>query len=89
MSTTINPPSAVDPGARLRRAALIRAIGRRRPGSERLHFVCGPCEASWSGSEHACWNCAMPAATEYTHRGSALQLLLQPVCTSRVRRGRR
>lgn len=89
MSTTVALPVAVAAAARRRRAALIRAIGRRRPGT-RLHFVCEACETSWSGAEHDCWLCSLPATTEYTHRGSALQLLLERTRpTNRPRRERR
>jgi hypothetical protein len=76
-TVTATLPPLADPEQRRRRAALIRAIGRRRPGT-RLHFVCGACESSWSGPEH-CFLCGRPATTEYTHRNSALQLLLQHI----------
>jgi len=91
MTTTTVPPARPGAEARRRRAALIRAIGRRRPGGP-LHFVCGDCETSWSGAEADCWNCSMPATTEYTHRGSALLLLLQrtrPAPRPRTRKERR
>ena len=60
--------------------AIIRGIGRRTLRRGRTpHFACGACLVTWSGPEADCFSCGQPATTEYTHRGAALQMLLQHV----------
>ena len=85
MSTvTLTPSGAARPKpgspAAWAAAAIIRGIGRRTLRRGRTpHFACGACLVTWSGPEADCFSCGQPATTEYTHRGAALQMLLQHV----------
>ncbi|WP_331726288.1 hypothetical protein [Streptomyces sp. NBC_00470] len=61
-------------------AAKMRAIGTRRPlPAHGRGFVCGRCDACWTGAERDCLHCGLPATAEYTHPGAALQVLLHAV----------
>ncbi|MEV7940884.1 hypothetical protein AB0O82_32745 [Kitasatospora sp. NPDC088264] len=51
------------------------------------HFLCTPCDTTWSGQEADCWSCGQPATTERPAPSSALQQLLAPVVAADTRLG--
>ena len=68
-------------------AARMRAIGlnRRRPAPRRgPSFLCGPCNVAWAGAEADCFSCGLPATQEYSHPGTAVQMLLIAVGRSPI-----
>ncbi|MFI9588260.1 hypothetical protein ACIHCQ_42245 [Streptomyces sp. NPDC052236] len=63
-------------------AAIMRSIGQRRrlplPAAGRA-FICSPCSVSWVGEEADCWNCGLPASSEYARHSAAVRTLLASV----------
>jgi predicted amidophosphoribosyltransferase len=50
----------------------MRGIARRH-GHDHL---CGRCSVTWRGAEQDCWSCGLPATSDHSRPGAALQLLL-------------
>lgn len=61
--------------ARRTAAAAIRAIGIQAHHDH----LCARCSVTWNGAEADCWSCGLPATSEYTHPGAALQILLTTI----------
>jgi hypothetical protein len=60
---------------RLTTAAAMRGITRRHSHDH----LCGRCPVARRGAERDCWSCGLPATSDYSRPGAALQLLLTVV----------
>ncbi|MFC7261525.1 hypothetical protein [Streptomyces lutosisoli] len=66
-------------------ATLLHTLRDHLPS--RRHIVCDrpECGVAWKGEEADCWNCGNPATSRHFRRTSALQRLLDQVCTTEPR----
>jgi len=67
--------------ARRTAAAAMRTIAARRCHDH----LCARCSVTWRGAERDCWSCGLPATSDYSRPGAALQLLLTAVGRSLTR----